>query len=195
MTRPEGERWSSMIDGLAHKAAVLDLKDITQAIGVGFVRTEQAKVGLPGVAEKDVAQQFAKLARRFMPFGRRMVNREGVVAKSGRSRSIRSLPPFACGLALMRRSPCGRERRQFRHECALLHQRALLADSCASSFQAAPDVRVRRAHSPAEPGVPGTYPRPAGHRPLWARSTPLACAAQSPAREVDQRRHSGAPSF
>jgi hypothetical protein len=49
-------------EGLADKTAILHFKDITEAVGVHFVGTKEAKVGLFGITHVDVAHQLAQLA-------------------------------------------------------------------------------------------------------------------------------------
>ncbi len=49
----------------AHQASVLDLEHVAEAIRVGLVGTEEAKVLLLGVARENIAQHFAEGARRF----------------------------------------------------------------------------------------------------------------------------------
>ena len=53
-------------DDRSHRSAILHRKDISETIGIGLVRTEEAEVLLPGVSRKRVSQQLAELARRLM---------------------------------------------------------------------------------------------------------------------------------
>src|SRR5438093_13198547 len=53
-------------DDWFHRTSILDRKDISKAIRIGLVRTEEAEVLLPGVSRKRVSQQLAELARRLM---------------------------------------------------------------------------------------------------------------------------------
>src|SRR5579864_1874254 len=67
-------------DGL-HQTAILDRKNIPEAIGIGLVRAEEAEILLPGVSRKRVSQQLAELARRLMALGGRFGHINRIVSK------------------------------------------------------------------------------------------------------------------
>src|SRR5207248_5504881 len=66
-----------------HKSAVLYLKDVSQAIRVGFIRATEAEIALSGVLRTDVAQHLPELACRFGVLGRRRLDLKRVVGKVG----------------------------------------------------------------------------------------------------------------
>src|SRR5512146_760233 len=45
----------------SNQAAVFNLKDRAEPIGIGLVRTEEAEVALSGIAGKDISQESAQL--------------------------------------------------------------------------------------------------------------------------------------
>src|SRR5215813_7909782 len=64
---------------LIHKAAILDLKDISQTIRVRFIGAKEAKVLLIGIAHKDVTHELTQLTRRFMVFCGWLCHFNGIV--------------------------------------------------------------------------------------------------------------------
>src|SRR5260370_17516793 len=64
-----------------HKTAVLYLKDVPQAIRVGFVRTKEAEIALPSVFRKDVPHHLPKLATRLLGLGPTRLDINRVVGK------------------------------------------------------------------------------------------------------------------
>src|SRR5579864_8711749 len=64
-----------------HRTAILDRKDIPEAIRIGLVRAEEAEVLLPGVSCKRVSQQLAELACRLMALGCRPGHINRIVSK------------------------------------------------------------------------------------------------------------------
>ena len=93
---------------LRHVAAIRDVEHVLPAIGVVLVGAEQAKVARRQIGLHHVAQELAHhargLRRRLRPARAPSLRSS---RKSGMRRSRSSRPPLACGLSLMRRSPCG----------------------------------------------------------------------------------------
>src|SRR5215211_1771594 len=67
----------------ANKAAVLDLEDGAEAVGVDLIRAEEPEVSLPGVPGEGVAQKLAQLAGRLVAPRGGLLDFQRVVAEVG----------------------------------------------------------------------------------------------------------------
>ena len=117
-----------------------DGEDIAKPVRRGFVRSEQAEVR--GDSVDHVAQEAAEHARRLAERRPRLSTRR---PRSRGSRGVRgparSAPPFACGFALIRRSPSGRELAKLRPQSDRMRRIARPAGSCAASLRGSRDGR------------------------------------------------------
>ena len=178
MTRPSGERWSSMESKGSTQTAVLHLEDVAKAVRVGFIGAEEAEVVLLGVFRKDIAQQLTELARRFVALGGGLFDFDGVVGEQGQSPAR----PAACRRWRAGWRPCG----------ALLwarappgpaadvpaRRRASPAGSCSSNPPGCAGAQGWSGRRRPAPGARGRYPQRARRRPLAGPSSPSACAGR-----------------
>src|SRR5215217_2709986 len=67
----------------ADEAAILDLEDGTEPVGVDLVRAEEPEISLPGVAGEGVAQKLAKLAGRHVALLGGLLDFQRVAAEVG----------------------------------------------------------------------------------------------------------------
>ena len=168
-TRPSGARCSSVGRISRLPLAVGRREDVAEPVRRGLVRAEDAEL---------LAGSRAMTSRRNAPSTRvasldarrraRRPRRRSRGSRAGRGRAA-AAPPFACGFALMRRSPSRRERAQL-GPSAPRRRTAPRAGSCAATPRAArgaPSFVARRRR--AAPGASATCPRPAARRPRRAR--------------------------
>ena len=162
---------------------------LAEPIRVRLVGTEEPEIASSRVRDEHVAQHLAELPRRFARHGRRLSERRRRIRGSRERRAAASdRPPFACGLAPMRRvAAAARARRAPASAC---HRRrtAFRARSCAASSRASRAASgFVRAVRQAEPDARGTCLRPDGRRRRPGPSILSAFAARSPAT-ADARR-------
>ena len=111
-----------------------------------------------------------------------------VVAEVGQSELPSSRPPFACGFALIRRSPFGGSAAAPATSAPSLVEQLLGPVAPHPRLEQREMLRVRRAPPRAAPGASATCPRSAGRRPPSGRSSPSACAARSSASAAGRAR-------
>src|SRR5262249_4207437 len=63
------------------ETALLDLKDVAKAVGIGFIGTEEAEVLLLLVLSINVAQHTPEHTGRFVVFTARLLNRNSITGK------------------------------------------------------------------------------------------------------------------
>src|SRR2546430_16598605 len=81
-----------------HRSAILHRKDISETIGIGLVRTEEAEVLLLGVSRKRVSQQLAELARRLMALRCWLGHVKRIAHNGGRTMAAQHLAPLTLGM-------------------------------------------------------------------------------------------------
>ena len=96
-------------DDWFHRTSILDRKDISKAIRIGLVRTEQAEVLLPGVSRKRVSQHLAELARRLMALGCRSGHFKGIVSKGWQVQIDQEFAAIGTWVGSHATIPCGGE--------------------------------------------------------------------------------------
>ena len=108
--------------------------DRLQPVGLRLVRPEDAEVA--HVQPHDFPEEVAEggdVPPRVAPS---FLTATAELRKSGRSRALRSKPPFAIGMALIRRHPLGGKVLQLRNQLPLLVEEFLGVNSRASRFRA-----------------------------------------------------------
>ena len=117
-----------------------DLEHVLKAVGRGLVRPEEPErlAGSPRWRRAGTRRAPSSPRRRSVPGDGTSTPYD---RKSGSSRSARSSPPLACGLALIRRSPARREAVTAVGPGAPARRRAPRVGSCASTPRAARGAR------------------------------------------------------
>src|SRR5437870_13007245 len=83
---PVGRNMIVTRDERFHRRAILDGKDVPEAIRIGLVRAEETEILLPGVSRKGVSQQLVELASRVVARGCRAGHFKISVRKRRQSR-------------------------------------------------------------------------------------------------------------
>ncbi len=120
MTRPSGDRWSSVAKDLRDVAAVGDVEHVLPAVGVVLVGAEQAEVARVHVGLHDVAQERAHHARRFGNLGAWRLRLDCIVAEVRHAQLAQELAAVGVRIVAHATRALRRQRRELVDEPARL---------------------------------------------------------------------------
>src|SRR5215469_2498426 len=106
-----------------HRTAILNRKDIPEAIRVGLVGTEEAEVRLPGISGKRVSQQLAELARRLMALCSRPGHLKRIISEWRQIQIDQQLAAIGVWIGSHAASTCRRQFSERWDQAALLVER------------------------------------------------------------------------
>src|SRR2546421_5532827 len=117
---PVGRNMIVTRDDRFHRRAILDGKDVPEAIRIGLVRTEETEILLPGVSRKGVSQQLAELASRLVALGCRAGHFQSIVRKRRQIEVDQELASIGMGIGSHATLPCGCECGELRDQTTSL---------------------------------------------------------------------------
>ena len=125
---------------VGHPGLLAHLVDGLEPVRGGLVRAEDAEASSCCSASRRAGTRRAAWCSRAAPCHAQAPRRRSA-RKSGSLSSLRSSPPLACGLALMRRRPLGRQRLELGHERSARIEQLLGPVAAHPVFE---DLQVRR---------------------------------------------------